>query len=126
MSARHLMTRRVGSALALILPLISGAGAVAPDYERATALEPAKYKELKDWKPASPGVAASQTDIDGGLHSVEVEAARATFDQSAASGTANAPLERVPIGWTHPIDKNPLENNKLEHVLMRHRIYPMS
>ncbi len=35
-------------------------------------------------------------------------------------------LERVPIGWTHPIDKNSLQITKLEHVLMRHRIYPMS
>jgi len=27
-------------------------------------------------------------------------------------------LERVPIGWNHPIDKNSLQINKLEHVLI--------
>jgi hypothetical protein len=27
-------------------------------------------------------------------------------------------LERVPIGWNHPIEKNSLQINKLEHVLI--------
>ena len=27
-------------------------------------------------------------------------------------------LERVPIGWNHPIEKNSLEFNKLENVLI--------
>jgi len=35
-------------------------------------------------------------------------------------------LERVPIKWNHLIDKDALRIKELEHVLMRHRIYPMS
>jgi hypothetical protein len=35
-------------------------------------------------------------------------------------------LERVPIKWNHLIDKDSLKIKELEHVLMRHRIYPMS
>jgi hypothetical protein len=27
-------------------------------------------------------------------------------------------LERIPIGWNHPIDKNRLKINLLEHVLI--------
>jgi hypothetical protein len=27
-------------------------------------------------------------------------------------------LERIPIGWNHPIDKNTLKINLLEHVLI--------
>jgi hypothetical protein len=27
-------------------------------------------------------------------------------------------LERIPIRWNHPIDKNTLEINSLEHVLI--------
>jgi hypothetical protein len=27
-------------------------------------------------------------------------------------------LERVPIGWNHPIEKNSLQINELEHVLI--------
>src|ERR1700738_3094088 len=34
--------------------------------------------------------------------------------------------ERFPITWNHVIEKESLNINKLEHVLMRHRIYPMS
>ncbi len=39
----------------------------------------------------------------------------------ARAGTrieALIPLERVPIGWNHPIDKNSLQTSKLEHVLI--------
>jgi hypothetical protein len=35
-------------------------------------------------------------------------------------------LERFPIRWNHLIGKESLRFNELEHVLMRHRIYPMS
>src|SRR6202521_239727 len=35
-------------------------------------------------------------------------------------------LEHVPITWTHVIEKDSLKIKELEHVLMRHRIYPMS
>jgi hypothetical protein len=40
----------------------------------------------------------------------------------AAIGNATArfqlKLERIPIGWNHPIDKNTLKINLLEHVLI--------
>ncbi len=36
------------------------------------------------------------------------------------------PLERLPITWHHVIEKESLNIKELEHVLMRHRIYPMS
>ncbi len=53
-------------------------------------------------------------------------AAGAAEPRPAGFAAESAKLERVPIGWKHPIDKNSLQINKLEHVLMRHRIYPMS
>jgi hypothetical protein len=35
-------------------------------------------------------------------------------------------LERFPITWNHVIEKESLKFKEVEHVLMRHRIYPMS
>jgi hypothetical protein len=35
-------------------------------------------------------------------------------------------LERFPITWNHVIEKESLNINELEHVLMRYRIYPIS
>ncbi len=43
-----------------------------------------------------------------------------------AGGSRPPALERVPIKWNHLIDKDSLKIKELEHVLMRHRIYPMS
>jgi hypothetical protein len=33
-------------------------------------------------------------------------------------GPRGKTLARVPIGWNHPIDKNSLQINMLEHVLI--------
>jgi hypothetical protein len=33
-------------------------------------------------------------------------------------GVTGMPLERIPLGWNHPIDKNTLKINLLEHVLI--------
>ncbi len=41
------------AALGLALPLI-GCAAVGPDYQRAAAIVPAQYKEMKGWKLATP------------------------------------------------------------------------
>jgi len=34
------------------------------------------------------------------------------------AGLRVSPLERVPTGWNHPIGKNSLQINELEHVLI--------
>ncbi|WOJ89219.1 efflux transporter outer membrane subunit [Methylocapsa polymorpha] len=47
-------TRRPCSALALILSLAAASCTVGPNYDRPSAPEPAKYKEMKGWKPAAP------------------------------------------------------------------------
>ena len=41
------------AALGLALPLV-GCAAVGPDYQRAAAIVPAQYKEMKGWKLATP------------------------------------------------------------------------
>jgi hypothetical protein len=39
-------------------------------------------------------------------------------DKAALRIKAQSVLERFPIGWNHPIDKNTLKINILEHVLI--------
>src|SRR5580704_1273179 len=48
------------------------------------------------------------------------------FRQEGVWLTTQSCLERVPITWNHVIEKDSLKIKELEHVLMRHRIYPMS
>ena len=47
-------------------------------------------------------------------------------DYSDEAGPRKGVAERFPITWKHVIDKELLNINELEHVLMRHWIYPMS
>lgn len=68
----------IGAAVALLYPNISLNGSFGFTGPHALALNLAHEM----W---TAGVAASQTVFDGGLHSAEIEAARATFDQSVAS-----------------------------------------
>jgi NodT family efflux transporter outer membrane factor (OMF) lipoprotein len=55
----NVLHARPGHLVLFVTALLSACAAVGPDYQRPSAVEPARYKESEGWKPIEPQVAAS-------------------------------------------------------------------